>query len=74
MVPEGGRDNAPEHFLWSGLLRLLSSQSPRLACGSLRWRLGGSHAQKHQSNKNNTSLVLSVIGDLLRGNDWLYKN
>ena len=30
--------------------------------------------QKHQSNKNNTSLGLSVIGDLLRGNDWCYKN
>ena len=24
---------------------------------------------KKQSNKNNTSLILSVIGDLLRGNE-----
>ena len=65
--PEGGHGDTPDHFLWSGLLRLLSLQSPRLARGSLRQRLGGSHAQKHQSNKNNTSLVLLVIGDLLRG-------
>ena len=34
----------------------------------IAYGLIGSHAQKHQSNKNNTSLVLSVIGDLLRGN------
>ena len=34
--PEGGRGDAPDHFLRSGLLRLLSSQSPRLARGSLR--------------------------------------
>ena len=38
--PEGGRGDAPDHFLRSGLLRLLSSQSPRLARGSLRQRLG----------------------------------
>ena len=30
------RGDAPDHFLRSGLLRLLSSQSPRLARGSLR--------------------------------------
>ena len=34
--PEGGRGDAPDHFLRSGLLQLLSSQSPRLARGSLR--------------------------------------
>ena len=34
-LPEGGRGDAPDHFLRSGLLRLLSSQSPRLAHGSL---------------------------------------
>ena len=72
--PGGGRGDTPNHFLRSGLLRLLSLQSARLARGSLRLRLGGSHMQKHQSNKNNTSLGLSVIGDLLRGNDWCYKN
>ena len=33
-APGGRRGGTPDHFLWSGLLQLLSSQSPRLAHGS----------------------------------------
>ena len=48
-APRRGAWRRSDHFLRSGLLRLLSSQSLRLACGSLRQRLGGIAMRKNTS-------------------------
>ena len=66
--PEGGVAALPTTF--SGVA--CCGSCPRSLRDLRAWvsevkALRGSHAQKHQSNMNNTSLVLSVIGELLRG-------
>ena len=81
-LPKGGRGDALNHFLQSGLLRLLSSQSPRLVRGSLRQRLRGSHAltnmqsfRKWRPTIGSTEVLLNPCrsparGGILRGFCW----